>query len=66
MMLVPIKSNHQEVFVPVGSSDWSVRNLSWCNSKTDNYTRTKFELYKDSLLKTETEEAGITDGFKNG
>jgi hypothetical protein len=32
---------------------------------SDNYTRTKFELCKNSVLKTETEETGITDGFKN-
>jgi hypothetical protein len=32
---------------------------------SDNYTHTKFELCKISVLKTEAEETGITDGFKN-
>jgi hypothetical protein len=30
----------------------------------DNYNNTKFELRKNSVLKTKIEEAGITDGFK--
>lgn len=55
MMLVPIKNNHQKVFVPIESSEWSIRNLSWHNNKTDNYTHTKFELCKNILLKTETD-----------